>query len=58
MKAGSQLVMIKPKAASTSYNLKFEIDPENKVMELDEANNIQPGCYTPSTGNYVDNVCG
>jgi hypothetical protein len=45
-------------ASSISYNLKFEIDPENKVMELDEANNIQPGCYTPSNGNYVDNVCG
>ena len=45
-------------AASTSYNLKFEIDPENRVWELNEGNNIQPGCYTPSTGNYVDAVCG
>ncbi len=43
-------------AASTSYNLKFEIDPENKVMESNEGNNFQPGCYTPTTGNYVDTV--
>lgn len=45
------------KAASTSYNLKFEIDPENKVMESNEGNNFQPGCYTPTTGTYVDTVC-
>mgnify|MGYP001034296018 FL=1 len=44
-------------AASISYNLKFEIDPENKVMESNEGNNFQPGCYTPTTGNYVDTVC-
>ena len=44
-------------AASHSYNLKFEIDPENKVYETNEDNNLQPGCYTPSTGNYVDTVC-
>jgi hypothetical protein len=44
-------------AASYSYNLKFEIDPENKVFETNEDNNLQPGCYTPSTGNYADSVC-
>lgn len=44
--------------ASTSYNLKFEIDPDNNVLESNEANNIQPGCYTPSTGNYVEHICG
>ena len=31
--------------------------PPGEVLESNEGNNFQPGCYTPTTGNYVDTVC-
>ena len=44
-------------AASTSYNVMFTIDPENKIIESNEGNNQQPGCYTPATEAYVESPC-
>ncbi|MCP4774979.1 MAG: hypothetical protein GY880_12130 [Planctomycetaceae bacterium] len=31
--------------------------PPGEALESNEGNNFQPGCYTPTTGNYVDTVC-
>ena len=44
-------------AASTSYNVMFTIDPENNIIESNEGNNQQPGCYTPATEAYSESPC-
>jgi hypothetical protein len=44
-------------AASTSYNVIFTIDPENQILESNEGNNQQPGCYTPATEAYLEAPC-
>ena len=44
-------------AQSLSYNVMFTIDPENKIIESNEGNNQQPGCYTPATEAYVESPC-
>jgi hypothetical protein len=42
---------------SSSYNVLFTVDPENKVLETNEGNNQQQGCYTPATETYVQGPC-
>ena len=44
-------------AASTSYNVIFTSDPENQILESNEGNNQQPGCYTPATEAYLEAPC-
>jgi hypothetical protein len=40
-------------ANSESYNILFEIDPENQIAESNEDNNEQSGVYTPTTEAFV-----
>ena len=39
-------------AESASYPILFEIDPENVINEMDEANNQSSGSYSPATETF------
>jgi len=40
-------------ANSDAYNILFEIDPDNLILESNENNNEESGVYTPATENFV-----
>jgi len=40
-------------ANSEAYNIMFEIDPDNLILESNENNNEESGLYTPATENFV-----
>lgn len=41
-------------ANSPAYNVLFEIDPDNKIVESKEDNNQQSGSYVPATQSYTN----
>ena len=41
-------------ANSQSYNVLFEIDPDNSIVESNENNNQQSGAYAPTTQSYTN----